>query len=509
MVRSRRQSKMEEDEAVTQTQVVSSNAQGFHGSLQDVKKLRLSGGFDYSRLNLERSTKGNKDKVDIDKVKEAKLNAKLMKLSREVYDGKRNAPKDDENTISDKLSGKTPKSDLREEADGKESRESFIANAKTQPCVFYAKGHCMRGKTCWFLHDKSAQDSKENQNSEKYVNRESSLRQEVFVVVDRTVTVKTLDLEGHFSKFGDILAVKYLGLISEGWSEFQVELQLSATDTLAILNKKAHHIRGVEVMVKHEKRSSGSDQGRNDREMFISPRCDGRRKRNLPLSKRSTSRRSMTDYHRENHEPGSISRKRARGDEKVSSGDCEGNKRRKRRRSRSPAAMSSSSKREAGDLRSEILNKKRGKEKINWESIRDSRSRSRSRFTGSPGRSSKNHHRRSGSKDTSQIDKGWHGSQHLSMDEESRSRDKRTTLDNLRREEPSSSVIVKKEDALCVQDELKSTEVQVKEENPSNHDEMKLREIRGRNCLVSPTQQVKEEVQGNVASLKKVSFSRA
>ena len=165
--------------------------------------------------------------------------------------------------------------------------------------------------------------------------------------------------------------------------------------------------------------------------------------------------------------------------------------------------MSSSSKREASDLRSEILKKQRGKEKINWESIRENRSRSRSRFTRSPGRSLKNYHTRSGSEDTSQIDKGWHGSQHLRMDEESRSRDKRTTLDNLRREEPSSSVIVKKEDALCVQDEVKSTE------NPSNHDEMKLREIRGRNCLVSPTQQVKEEVQGNVASLKKVSFSRA
>merc|ERR1712013_534266 len=161
------------------------------------------------------------------------------------------------------------------------------------------------------------------------------------------------------------------------------------------------------------------------REMSISPRGDGRRKRNLPLSKRT------------------------RGDEKVSSGDSEGNKRRKRRRSRSPAAMSSSSKREASDLRSEILNKKRGKEKITLESIRDSRSRSRSRFTGSPGRSSKNYHRRSGSKDTRQIDKGWHGSQHLSMDEESRNRDKRTTLDNLRREEPCSLVMVKKEDALC------------------------------------------------------------
>merc|ERR1719357_1638658 len=211
----------------------------------------------------------------------------------------------------------------------------------------------------------------------------------------------------------------------------------------------------------------------------------------------------MTEHHRENHEPSSIRRKRARGDEKVSSCDSEGNNRRKRRRSRSPAAMSSSSKREASDLRSEILKKQRGKEKINWESIRDSRSRSRSRYTGSSGRSFKNDHRRSESKDTSQIDKGWHGSQHLRMDEESRSRDKGTTLDNLRGE-PCSLAIVKKEDALCDQEEVKSTEVQVKEENLINHDEMKLREIKGRNCLVSPTQQVKEEVQGNVASLKKV-----
>ena len=166
--------------------------------------------------------------------------------------------------------------------------------------------------------------------------------------------------------------------------------------------------------------------------------------------------------------------------------------------------MSSSSKRETNDLRSEILNKQRGKEKINWKS----RSRSRSRFTGSPGRSFKNYHRRSGSKDISQIDKGWHGSQHLRMDEESRSRDKGTTLDNLRGE-PCSLAIVKKEDALCDQEEVKSTEVQAKKENPIKDDEMKLREIKGKNCLVSPTQQVKEEVQENVASLKKVSCSRA
>ena len=253
----------------------------------------------------------------------------------------------------------------------------------------------------------------------------------------------------------------------------------------------------------------GRDQGRKDCEMSRSPSGDEKGKRNLPLSKKSTSRRSMTEHHRENHEPISTSRKRARGDEKVSSDGREGNKRRKRSRSRSPAAMSSSSKREASDLRSEILNKQRGKEKINWESIRESRGRSRSRYTGSPGRSFKNDHRRSESKDTSQIDKGWHGSQHLRMDEESRSRDKGSALDNLQEGEPCSLVLVKKEDALCDQEEVKSTEVQLKEENPINHDEMKLREIKGRNYLVSPSQQIKEEVHGNVASLKKVSCSRA
>merc|ERR1712013_976534 len=92
----------------------------------------------------------------------------------------------------------------------------------------------------------------------------------------------------------------------------------------------------------------------------------------------------------------------------------------------------------------------------------------------------------------------------MGMDEENRSTDKETTLDNLQREKPCSLVLVKKEDALCKQEEVKSTEVQVKEENLINHDEMKLGEIKGRNCLVSPTQQVKQEVQGNVASLKKV-----
>ena len=77
MVRSRRQSEMEEDEAVAQTQVISSNAQGSHGSLKVAKKLRLSGGFDKSRLNLERRTKANED-MDLHKVKQTSKSSILL-----------------------------------------------------------------------------------------------------------------------------------------------------------------------------------------------------------------------------------------------------------------------------------------------------------------------------------------------------------------------------------------------------------------------------------------------
>ena len=42
----------------------------------------------------------------------------------------------------------------------------------------------------------------------------------MFISVDRTLTVKTLDLEDYFSRFEEMVAVKFPGLISEGSSEF-------------------------------------------------------------------------------------------------------------------------------------------------------------------------------------------------------------------------------------------------------------------------------------------------
>ena len=42
----------------------------------------------------------------------------------------------------------------------------------------------------------------------------------MFILVDRTLTVKTLDLEDYFSRFEEVVAVQLTGLISEGSSEF-------------------------------------------------------------------------------------------------------------------------------------------------------------------------------------------------------------------------------------------------------------------------------------------------
>ena len=78
-VKSGRQSGMEEYEGGTQVQ-------GFHGSFQDTLKLRSSGVFNKRRLNLGGKVGGSVNMNKVDKVKEAKLNAKRMKHSPEDYD---------------------------------------------------------------------------------------------------------------------------------------------------------------------------------------------------------------------------------------------------------------------------------------------------------------------------------------------------------------------------------------------------------------------------------------
>ena len=75
--------------------------------------------------------------------------------------------------------------------------------------MFYAKGYCMRGNSCWFNHKRPAPipfvadgvaDVMEEGSFEEVMKTSREPRYIMLRLVDYTVTVKTLDLEEYFFK---------------------------------------------------------------------------------------------------------------------------------------------------------------------------------------------------------------------------------------------------------------------------------------------------------------------
>ena len=253
-------------------------------------------------VGVEKESSGG---VGLDKVKEAKLNAKLMKLSTEDARKRKSHTTESESQIL-KPTNREERSrrslDNREGGEEGATKEDFIANAKTQPCMFYAKGYCMRGTTCWFKHQKSADDAPAQRNFEEETRKSREPRHMLLRLVDRTVTVKTLDLEEYFSKFGEVVEVKLTGLSQEGWSNFNVEVRWADTVALKELKKKNHSIKGTDVMVKPSgsresdscsRKSKEEKNSVQERETCSSWGRDGKRSRNVKRC-RSRSEESKT-----------------------------------------------------------------------------------------------------------------------------------------------------------------------------------------------------------------------
>ena len=263
---------------------------------QESGKLTQGAGRGESRRKSSSSGRGRGDR-------EAKLNAKLMKLSREGGRERRS-----HSTDSRKLKSKGGKKSPEKQGGVEErsKREDFIANAKSQPCMFYAKGYCMRGTSCWFNHEKPSQMPVVKASAGAGVLEKGSFEEEtqtsqeprhmLLRLVDYTVTVKTLDLEEYFSQFGEVLEVKFTGLSQEGWSNFNLEVRWADTVALQALQKQSHSIKGTDVMVKQARpRDSGScsrggkEEKKSEREIGRSRRGRGERRR-----KRSRSRSRMS-----------------------------------------------------------------------------------------------------------------------------------------------------------------------------------------------------------------------
>ena len=150
---------------------------------------------------------------------------------------------------------------------------------------FYARGYCMRGDSCHFLHDplhprdplhrgteemegvEGMKGIEGNEGTER-LEREEAGRPEStegmertveLWVVDESVTVRTLDVERHFATAGRVQLVRYMGLGAAG-ARFRVRLGLvrGLASAAAVLAAR-QAIGGVEVLVEPISGGQGSE----------------------------------------------------------------------------------------------------------------------------------------------------------------------------------------------------------------------------------------------------------
>ena len=81
----------------------------------------------------------------------------------------------------------------------KEGDRRSKVQKKNKICFFFQDNSCTKGDFCTFSHD--------------IVNDPKA---EVLYLQDKTFTVKTLDIEEHFTKFGDVAKVKFIGKQERG-----------------------------------------------------------------------------------------------------------------------------------------------------------------------------------------------------------------------------------------------------------------------------------------------------
>ena len=105
--------------------------------------------------------------------------------------------------------------------------EETTGGEEDVPCKYYTQGNCSQGDECHFRHGKK----------------------ETVYIIDKSVTLKTIDVEKHMANFGEVGRVKLVGLGPRG-SEFEVKLALNPAQwALEDMTKLTLWIGGVRVLV--------------------------------------------------------------------------------------------------------------------------------------------------------------------------------------------------------------------------------------------------------------------
>jgi len=138
--------------------------------------------------------------------------------SIEERNGRKKSKRERESTSSD-FSYKKVRCQKNEETRDQNTLDEGDRRSKvktnTRICFFYQEGTCIKGDFCTYSHD-IVSEREQLERHRDAAERKEDPGTEVLYLRDKTFTVKTLDIEEHFSKFGDVVKVKFIGKQSRG-----------------------------------------------------------------------------------------------------------------------------------------------------------------------------------------------------------------------------------------------------------------------------------------------------
>ena len=139
-------------------------------------------------------------------------------------------------------------------------RESQRKKMFTKICFFFQEGTCTKGDFCTFSHDVTNEREQVERRLDAAVRREDP-GVEVLYLRDKTFTVKTLGIKEHFSKFGDVVKVMFIGK-QDGGNLFKVVVDSSARK--AKREKMSHYTTICGVQMEVESKCQKSTVSRRD-----------------------------------------------------------------------------------------------------------------------------------------------------------------------------------------------------------------------------------------------------
>ena len=141
-------------------------------------------------------------------------------------------------------------------------RESESQRRKmfTKICFFFQEGTCTKGDFCTFSHDVTNEREQVERRLDATERREDP-GVEVLYLRDKTTTVKTLDIKEHFSKFGDVVKVMFIGK-QDGGNLFKVVVDSGARKPKK--EKVSHYTTICGVQMEVESKCQKSTVSRRD-----------------------------------------------------------------------------------------------------------------------------------------------------------------------------------------------------------------------------------------------------